>query len=138
LAKNHICQEEFMVSTSNLKRKTEELAKELKHTGKELKEELTEDVKTKGQQLKKSVKDFAKEHLPGDKGQEMKSGSGSTMPKRDITGDCEGECRDRVKEGESERQDAIESDTVKAADESPKAPGAGKRNDPPGSMGGKV
>lgn len=127
-----------MVSTSNLKRKTEEFAEELKHTGKELKEKLTEDVKAKSRQLKENVKDFAKEHLPGDKGQEMKSGSDGKMPKRDITGDCEGECRDRVKEGEIERQAAIRSDTVKAPESYPKAPDAGKRNDPPGSMGGKV
>jgi len=30
------------------------------------------------------------------------------MPKRDITGKCEGECRDRVHEDEMERQDALE------------------------------
>jgi hypothetical protein len=29
------------------------------------------------------------------------------MPKRDITGECEGECRDRVHEGEMERQEDI-------------------------------
>jgi hypothetical protein len=103
-----------------------------------LKEELVEEVKAKSRELKKNVKDFAKEHLSGDKSQEMKSCSDGRMPERDITGDCEGECRDRVKEGESGRQAAIESDTVESADETPKAPGAGKRNDPPGSMGGKV
>jgi hypothetical protein len=26
------------------------------------------------------------------------------MPKRDITGDCEGDCKDRIFEGEEERQ----------------------------------
>ena len=30
------------------------------------------------------------------------------MPKRDITGKCEGVCRDRVKEGEKERQITLE------------------------------
>jgi hypothetical protein len=30
------------------------------------------------------------------------------MPKRDLTGECEGECRDRVAEGEKERQTALE------------------------------
>ena len=29
------------------------------------------------------------------------------MPSRDITGDCEGECRDRVFEGAKERQKEI-------------------------------
>lgn len=127
-----------MVSTENLKRKTGELAEELKNTGKKLKEELTEDVKVKGRQLKEDATDFAKQHLQGEKEQQETKGGDGQMPKRDVTGDCEGECRDRVKEGEAERQAAIESDTVKAADETPKAPGAGKRNDPPGSMGGKV
>jgi hypothetical protein len=30
------------------------------------------------------------------------------MPKRDLTGECEGECRDRAAEGEKERQTALE------------------------------
>jgi hypothetical protein len=61
-----------------------------------------------------------------------------SMPKRDITGDCEGECRDRVKEGEEERQQNLEQEKVEAVDEYPKAPGASGRNDPPGALGGKV
>lgn len=61
-----------------------------------------------------------------------------TMPTRDTTGDCEGECRDRVKEGEEIRQEKLEEENVKAPDEYPKAPGAGKRSDPPGGLGGKV
>jgi hypothetical protein len=28
----------------------------------------------------------------------------NTIPKRDITGECEGECRNRVREGEQARQ----------------------------------
>jgi hypothetical protein len=60
------------------------------------------------------------------------------MPKRDISGDCEGECRDRVKEGEESRQDDLEKENVKAPEEYPKAPGAGKRNNPPGDLGGHV
>jgi len=35
----------------------------------------------------------------------------TNMLRRDITGDCEGECRDRVKEGEEERQDDINAST---------------------------
>lgn len=127
-----------MVSTENLKKKSGELAKELKDTGKKLKEELTEDVKAKGKQIKEGAKDFAKQHIQGGKDSETSGGTDGEMPKRDITGDCEGECRDRVKEGEDKRQAAIKSDTVEAPESYPKAPGAGKRNDPPGSMGGKV
>ena len=60
------------------------------------------------------------------------------MPKRDTTGDCEGECRDRVKEGEKERQSKMKGEGVEAPESYPNAPGAKKRNDPPGSMGGHV
>ena len=35
------------------------------------------------------------------------------MPKRDITGNCEGECRDRVKEGEKERHVAFKIGAAK-------------------------
>jgi hypothetical protein len=52
------------------------------------------------------------------------------MPKRDITGKCEGECRDRVKEGEKERQITLEKESVKAAADYPKVSGA-ERNDNP-------
>lgn len=60
------------------------------------------------------------------------------MPKRDITGDCEGECRDRVREGEEIRQEKVEKEDVKAPEDYPKAPGAGQRDNPPGGLGGKV
>jgi hypothetical protein len=61
------------------------------------------------------------------------------IPKRDITGDCdEGECRDRVKEGEKQRQEEVNRADVEAPEEYPNVPGAKKRNDPPGSLGGKV
>lgn len=58
------------------------------------------------------------------------------MPKRDITGECEGECRDREKEGMEERQAKLEKEDVDAPEEYPNAPGAKKRNSPPGAMGG--
>lgn len=62
---------------------------------------------------------------------------GSKMPSRDTTGDCEGECRDRVKEGEAERQQKIASEGY--SEPSPESPDwTKKRNDPPGSMGGRV
>lgn len=60
------------------------------------------------------------------------------LPKRDITGECEGECRDRVKEGEKERQQAMKKEDVEAPEEYPNAPGAKDRDNPPGQMGGHV
>jgi hypothetical protein len=60
------------------------------------------------------------------------------MPKRDVTGECEGECRDRVKEGEEERQEKLEKEKVEAPESYPKAPGAEKRDNPPGELGGHV
>jgi hypothetical protein len=62
----------------------------------------------------------------------------SDMPKRDTTGDCEGECRDRVKEGEKERQAKLKQEDVESPESYPNAPGAKKRKDPPGSQGGHV
>jgi hypothetical protein len=40
------------------------------------------------------------------------------MPKRDITGECEGECRDRVHEGEMERQNDINASPHKSPERS--------------------
>ena len=60
------------------------------------------------------------------------------MPERDTSGKCEGECNDRVNEGKRERQEALEKEDVKSPDSYPKAPGAEKRNNPPGDMGGHV
>jgi len=60
------------------------------------------------------------------------------MPKRDVTGNCEGECRNRVKEGEKERQQQLEQTNVKTPEDYPKAPGAEKRDNPPGGLGGHV
>lgn len=58
--------------------------------------------------------------------------------KRDITGECAGECRDRVREGEKERQRDIEASSVRMPSDYPKAPGAGSRTDQPGWLGGHV
>ena len=52
------------------------------------------------------------------------------MPKRDITGKCAGECRDRVKEGEKERQITLEKEGVKATANYPKVSGAEKSDNP--------
>lgn len=61
------------------------------------------------------------------------------MPSRDITGKCEGECRDRVFEGEKERQKQIDKETIKYSRPSSQSPSwTSKRNDPPGALGGRV
>ncbi len=61
------------------------------------------------------------------------------IPSRDITGKCEGECRDRVFDGEKERQEAIDVSGIdynKPAESSPEW--TFRRNDPPGALGGRV
>jgi hypothetical protein len=58
------------------------------------------------------------------------------MPKRDVTGKCEGECRDRVKEGEKERQIALEKEDVKDPKSYPKAKGAEKHVNPDNPVAG--
>lgn len=60
------------------------------------------------------------------------------MPKRDITGDCEGECRDRVREGKEERQVSLAKKNVRTPEYYPKAPGAGETSNPLGKMGAHV
>jgi len=62
----------------------------------------------------------------------------TNMPKRDLTGECEGECRDRVREGEEERQTEIKGSSTHSPDSYPDAPGAKSRNEPPGVYGGHV
>jgi len=59
------------------------------------------------------------------------------MPNRDITGECEGECRDRVREGEDERQAAINAEGFETAETS-SAPGAEKRSMQQGVYGGNI
>jgi hypothetical protein len=59
------------------------------------------------------------------------------MPTRDTSGKCAGECRDRVKEGEEERQKKIAS--VPYNTPNPNSPSWTKhRDDPPGVLGGRV
>jgi len=60
------------------------------------------------------------------------------IPSRDITGVCEGECRDRVLEGMRSRQSALEHIKVASPDFYPNAPNAWKRKSPPGWLGGHV
>ena len=52
------------------------------------------------------------------------------MPKRDTTGKCEGEYRDRVNEGTKDRQVALEKGGVKSPESYPRVSGAEKINNP--------
>lgn len=58
------------------------------------------------------------------------------IPSRDITGSCEGECRDLVREGEEKRQSEIEAAGPDYAESSPSVPEALSRNEAPGFLGG--
>ena len=52
------------------------------------------------------------------------------MPKRDITGKCEGECGDLVNKGKKDRQDKLEKEGVRAPENYPEVPGAEKITNP--------
>ena len=54
----------------------------------------------------------------------------SEMPKRDITGKCEGECGDLVNKGKKDRQDKLEKEGVKSPESYPEVPGAEKISNP--------
>ena len=59
------------------------------------------------------------------------------MPTRDTTGKCKGECRDRVREGEEERQSGIKAEAYN--EPSPNSPSwTKKRKEQPGVLGGRV
>nr|WP_321399089.1 hypothetical protein [uncultured Desulfobacter sp.] len=63
----------------------------------------------------------------------------ANIPSRDITGKCEGECRDLVAELEKKQQEKINNAGVAfSTAETPSVAGAGNRNDAPGAMGGHV
>ena len=57
---------------------------------------------------------------------------------RDRTGKCEGQCDDRVREGEEERQAKINDDTFESPEFFPNTPWAHSRKDQPGVYGGHV
>ena len=60
-----------------------------------------------------------------------------SMPTRDTTGKCQGECRDRVHEGEQERQRDIKSQAYSSP--SPNSPTWTKdRKEQPAVWGGRV
>ncbi len=58
--------------------------------------------------------------------------------KRDITGECVGECRDIVREAEQDRQAEIESVGLEGAESFPSVSAAFSRNEAPGFLGGHV
>lgn len=61
------------------------------------------------------------------------------MPTRDINGNCKGECRDRVTEGERDRQTSINLSGKGYDSPAERSPDwTASRNDPPGAMGGRV
>ena len=61
------------------------------------------------------------------------------MPSRDTNGKCSGECRDRVFEGEMERQVSIDHSDKQYDEPFEHSPSwAFRRNDPPGVLGGRI
>ncbi len=58
--------------------------------------------------------------------------------KRDITGECVGECQNRVRQGEEERQNEINDTNFDAPESYPDASWARSRNEQPGVWGGHV
>ena len=61
-----------------------------------------------------------------------------SMPSRDTTGRCRGECRNRVLEAERERQSDIDQMRVDYDTPTLSLPWAADRNAPPGFLGGHV
>jgi hypothetical protein len=58
--------------------------------------------------------------------------------KRDITGECVGECENTVREAEEKRQREIDRQDIESADAFPSVGHAISRNVPPGFLGGHV
>jgi hypothetical protein len=58
--------------------------------------------------------------------------------RRDITGECVGECKNTVREAEEKRQREIDAQDIESADAFPKVEHAFSRNAPPGFLGGHV
>ncbi|MFH2057556.1 MAG: hypothetical protein ABIJ59_01490 [Pseudomonadota bacterium] len=59
------------------------------------------------------------------------------IPSRDISGHCEGECRDLVGEGEKKRQNKIRTQKYSTGS-GPSVRSANSRNEAPGWLGGHV
>ncbi|WDP90528.1 MAG: hypothetical protein HUN04_12845 [Desulfobacter sp.] len=62
----------------------------------------------------------------------------SSIPSRDISGTCDGECRNLVREGEESRQACIESVAYSIEEAVPSVSWASSRNVAPGFFGGHV
>lgn len=61
------------------------------------------------------------------------------MPKRDVTGKCEGECKDQVSELEKKQQAKIDAEGMKhSTAETPAVKHAKTRDNAPGDLGGHV
>ncbi|HCY87937.1 MAG TPA: hypothetical protein DHV36_22565 [Desulfobacteraceae bacterium] len=60
------------------------------------------------------------------------------IPSRDITGVCEGECRNLVGEADVKRQKEIQSVAYSNEEGSPSVSRAHSRNEAPGFLGGHV
>ncbi len=58
--------------------------------------------------------------------------------KRDITGECVGECKNTVREARQSRQLKIDASGVESFDCYPRSIKAFSRNEPPGFLGGHV
>lgn len=59
------------------------------------------------------------------------------IPSRDITGNCEGDCRNLIREGEENRQKEINAYAYSGGS-SPSVPWAKSRMEQPGVYGGHV
>ena len=61
------------------------------------------------------------------------------IPKRDITGECEGECEDRVFKMEQDQQQKIDAQKMAhSTSETPSVEHAKHRDNAPGDLGGHV
>jgi hypothetical protein len=60
------------------------------------------------------------------------------MPSRDIIGECTGECRNRIREGEVERQKEINLSGVEEIQSYPSVKAAYSRTESPGFLDGHV
>jgi len=57
---------------------------------------------------------------------------------RDRNGNCEGECEDRVRQGQYERQTKINDEPFDSPESFPNTPWANSRKEQPGVFGGHV
>ncbi|MEH0018661.1 MAG: hypothetical protein V6Z89_03360 [Desulfobacter sp.] len=62
----------------------------------------------------------------------------ANFPSRDITGKCEGECRNIVREADEKRQSKLNEVEYSITDSTPSLSYANSRNAAPGFLGGHV